>query len=484
MTVQFLQHNLFFPMMIHGLSFLSLSASVVLPWALAGMVQGQKITEPLVKDVPQASTVQVNKLPNRKLISAIGAASTTYYVSGSGSDKNSGLTPSSAFRTPQRAANLTKPGDTVLLMNGVYKNSSPSGSVLVITRSGSSNGWITYKAYPGHSPKIQHDGWHGIWIKDGASYIEVNGIEIEGNNRNINLSYALSQKYNTGNPKTSGSCITIDGRRNGRPHHIRILNSKIHDCGGGGISGLEIDYVTVSNNEVYNNAWYAPFGCSGISFLGNWNYDGNKSSYRMLVTNNKVYRNRLYVPWINNGKKQDGNGIIFDRGRHDNAGAKLPPYQGRILIANNVVYENGGGGVHAFRTDNIDVIHNTSYMNSQTPEIPYGQISMNDTRNVRVLNNILYSQSGKPINSASGKNINTIFNYNLYNNNGYGAPGKGPNDIVADPQFVNAGGKDFRVKSTSPAINSGINFDFLKTDFLGSARVKGSKPDRGAYEIR
>ncbi|RCJ22146.1 hypothetical protein A6S26_22555 [Nostoc sp. ATCC 43529] len=470
--------------MIHGLSFLSLSASVVLPWALTGMVQGQNITESLVKDVPQSSTVQENKLPNRKLISAIAAASTTYYVSGNGNDKNSGLTPSSPFRTPQRAANLTKPGDTVLLMNGVYSNSNPSGSVLVITRSGSPNAWITYKAYPGHSPKIDHNGWHGIWIKDGASYIEVNGIEVEGNNSNISLSYALSQKYNTGNPKTSGSCITVDGRGKGRPHHIRILNSKVHDCGAGGITGLEVDYVTVSNNEVYNNAWYSPFGCSGISFLKNWNYDNNQSSYRMIVTNNKVYRNRMYVPWIFNGKIQDGNGIIHDRGRNDEVGSKLPPYQGRILIANNVVYENGGGGIHAFRTDNMDVINNTSYMNNQTPQISSGQISMNDTRNVKVLNNILYSQSGKPINSSNRKNINVTFNYNLYNNNGSGAGGKGPNDIIADPQFVNAGGKDFRVKSTSPAINSGIKFNFLTTDILGNPRIKGSATDRGAYEIQ
>jgi len=471
-------------MMIHGLSFLSLSASVVLPWALAGMVQGQKITEPLVKDVPQSSSVQVDKLPNRKLISQVAGASTTYYVSGSGNDKNSGLTPSSPFKTPQRAANLTKPGDTVLLMNGVYKNSSPSGSVLVITRSGSSKAWITYKAYPGHSPKIKLDGWHGVWIKDGASYIEVNGIEVEGNNSNISLSYALSQKYNTGNPKTSGSCITIDGRRNGRPHHVRILNNKVHDCGGGGITGLEVDYVTVSNNEVYNNAWYAPFGCSGISFLKNWNYDNNESSYRMIVTNNKIYRNRMYVPWIFNGKIQDGSGYIMDRGRNDEAGSKLPPYRGRTLVANNISYLNGGGGFHAFKSDNIDVINNTSYLNNQTPGIPYGQISMNDTRNVKVLNNILYSQSGKPINSGSGKNINTTFNYNLYNNNGYGASRKGPNDIMADPQFVNAAGNDFRVRSTSPAINSGIKFDFLKTDFLGGPRIKGSAQDRGAYEIQ
>ncbi len=470
-------------MMIHGLSFLSLSTSVILPWALTGVVQGQKITESLVKDIPQSSTVQENRLPNRKLISAVPAAGTTYYVSGSGNDRNSGLSASSPFRTPQRAANLTRPGDTVLLMNGVYTNSNPAGTVLAITRSGSSNAWITYKAYPGHSPKIQFNGWHGVWIKDGAAYIEVNGLEIEGNNRNISLSYALSQKYNTSNPRTSGNCITVDGRGKARPHHVRILNSKIHDCGGGGVTAIETDYLTVDGNEVYNNAWYSPFGSSGISLLKNWNYDGNQG-YRIFIRNNKVYRNRMYVPWIVNGKYQDGNGIICDRLRNDEAGSRLGPYRGRTLIANNVVYENGGGGIHAFKSDKIDVIHNTSYLNNQTAGIPYGQISMNVTNDVKVLNNILFSQGGKPINSSNGKNTNTTFNYNLYNSNGYTASGRGPNDIIADPQFVNAGGRDFRPRSTSRAINTGIRFNSLTTDFLGNPRVRGSAPDRGAYEIQ
>ncbi|MDZ8187875.1 MAG: right-handed parallel beta-helix repeat-containing protein [Nostoc sp. ChiSLP02] len=473
-------------MMIHGLGFLSLSASVVLPWALVGVVQGQKITESLVTGIRQSSvtnvrqssftddrqlsTVQEKKLPKRTLISAIGG--TTFYVSGSGNDRNSGLSPSSAFRTPQRAANLTKPGDTVLLMNGVYKNSN-SGAVLTITRSGSSNGWIAYKAYPGHSPKIEFDGWHGVWIKDGASYIEVKGIEIEGNNERISLGYAMSQRYNVSNARTSGNCLTIDGRSKRHPHHIRILNNEIRDCGGGGIIGIQTDYVTVDGNDVYNNAWYSPFGGSGISFLKNWSYDGNQG-YRMFITRNRVYNNKMLVPWINTGKKQDGNGIILDR-------LAETGYRGRTLIANNLVYRNGGGGIHAFKSNNIDIIHNTSYYNSQTPEIEYGQISMNNTSNVRVLNNILVSQSGQQIYMNSRKNSNTVFNYNLYNTL-LGASGKGPNDIVADPQFVNAG-SNFRLRSSSPAINSGMRFDPVTSDFAGSSRAKGSKPDRGAYEI-
>ncbi|MBG1258452.1 right-handed parallel beta-helix repeat-containing protein [Nostoc sp. BAE] len=465
--------------MIHGLGFLSLSASLVLPWALTGLVQGQRITESLVKDVRQSSTNQETPLPSRKLISAISTA-TKYYVSGKGNDKNSGRTTSSAFRTIQRAADLTNPGDTVLLMDGVYKNGDPSGTVLDIKRSGRANAWITYKAYPGHRPKIQHNGWHGIWIRDGASYIEVNGLEVAGNNGNITRAYGLSQKYNKLNPLTNGNCIGIDGEKNGRPHHIRIINNKVRDCGGGGIGATGADYITIDSNEVYNNAWYSVYGCSGISLLNNWNSD-NSQNYKMFITRNKVYNNRMLVPWHVSGKIQDGNGIIIDRGMNKQKGSKLSAYRGRTLIANNISYKNGGGGIHTFHSENIDIVHNTVYLNNQSPEISGGQISINASNNINVLNNILYSERGKKINSYRGKNIR--FDYNL-NANSSSISGSGSSDIIADPLFMNASRGDFRLKSRSPAINSGMKFNSVTTDFLGDPRVKGSRSDRGALEMQ
>ncbi|BBD65200.1 parallel beta-helix repeat-containing protein [Nostoc commune NIES-4072] len=467
-------------MMIHGLGFLSLSASLVLPWALTGLVQGQRITESFVKDVGQSSTDQEMPLPSRKLISSISNG-TTYYVSGKGNDRNSGRTTSSAFRTIQRAADLTNPGDTVLIMDGVYNNADPSGAIIDIKRSGRTNAWITYKAYPGQRPKLQHNGWHGIWINDGASYIEVNGLEVVGNNGKMSRSYALSQKYDDSNPLTNGNCISIEGGEDGRSHHIRILNNKVHDCGGGGISAVESDYITIDNNEVFNNAWYSVHACSGISILTSWNSDNNQN-YKIFVTRNKVYNNRMFVPSIYNGKIQDGNGIIVDRGMNKHKEAKLSAYRGRTLIASNISYKNGGGGIHTFQSENIDIVNNTSYMNNQSPGITYGQISINDSNNINVLNNILYSERGKPINVRyGGKDVR--FDYNL-NANSSLINVSGSSDMIADPLFMNPSDGDFRLKSTSPAINSGMKFNSVKTDFTGDPRVKGSLPDRGAYEMR
>lgn len=435
-------------------------------------------TPSLTNNLSPSYTIQKNKIFGNKSIASTTV--TTYYVSGSGSDNNNGLTSSSAFRTIQKAADLTKPGDTVLIMNGLYTNAYPS-YVAYITRSGNANAWIKFQAYSGHTPKIKHNGWHGILITNGASYIEISGLEIEGNNPNITLDYAKSQQSNGNNPLTSGNCISIDGRNTNRPHHIRILNNKVHDCGGVGIGTAQADYVTIDGNEVFNNAWYSVYANSGISIYQSWNFDSN-TEYKMIVTNNKVYNNRQYIPAIVNGKIFDGNGIIIDDNKNTQNGSTLGAYKGRTLVANNITYNNGGSGIHSYYSDNIDIVNNTAYLNTQTPDLNHGQIFASSSSNVQILNNIIYADAAKRVNSNWG-NQNVIYNYNVYANSSL-IEVKGANDIVADPQFINPSIGDFRVNVNSPAINRGTTFNTVKTDFIRNTRPSAANYDIGAYEYQ
>ncbi len=415
-------------MVIQGFT---LSTYLAIPVVLSLLVPGDNIKVSLVENVRQVSTNKEMSLSSRELISA-NSTPKTYYVSGSGNDNNSGLSTSSAFKTIQKAADLTNPGDTVLIMNGVYTNIGKAGSVVSIKRSGTANAWIRYKAYPGHFPKIQHNTWNGITISNKASYIEINGLEVIGNNANITLDYAMSEKTNKQNPLTNGNCISVDGRTNGHVHHIRILNNKVHDCGGAGISAIQADYVTIDNNVVFNNAWYSVYGCSGISMLSNWNSDNNQG-YKMFVTNNKTYNNRMYIPWIAVGKITDGNGIIIDSTRNDE-NPKLGVYKGRTLVKNNLAFNNGGSGIHAFLSEHVDIVNNTAFLNNQSPELNGGQIFAHTSSDVRILRNILYAFPGKNINNNT-KNENVVYDYNIYLNSSK-ITAKGPHDIVADSEFL------------------------------------------------
>ncbi|MEX1015822.1 MAG: hypothetical protein WDZ31_03670 [Phycisphaeraceae bacterium] len=94
------------------------------------------------------------------LLTAPVLAATTYHVQADGgSDEHDGLTPETAFRTIQQAADLAQPGDTVLVYEGVYRER------VTPPRGGSSDEQrITYMANPGDHVIITGlDLWTPEW---------------------------------------------------------------------------------------------------------------------------------------------------------------------------------------------------------------------------------------------------------------------------------------------------------------------------------
>src|SRR5687768_17549838 len=102
---------------------------------------------------------------------------TNYFVNSlQGNKSYNGLTSSRPKSTIQQAADLTKPGDTVFVMNGVYTNDCPTCNVVNIPNSGTASKYIVYINYPKHLPKISFNGWAGISIRNGISYIKIIGF--------------------------------------------------------------------------------------------------------------------------------------------------------------------------------------------------------------------------------------------------------------------------------------------------------------------
>lgn len=213
------------------------------------------------------------------LLVASGAFATNYYVSALvGDNAYPGTSPSQPFATIKKAADLTNPGDTVFLMNGTYTPvSNAQQSIVTITRSGTAGAYITYKAYPGHTPKLQlltglnFQIWRALAID--ASYIVVSGLEIEGTNQLLNYddAYQTWQDYENNikdwNKISLYNCGSISIGGGAAVHHVIVKDCKIHDTGGG-IGAFNCDYVTIENNLVYNTGWYTMYATSGISILG------------------------------------------------------------------------------------------------------------------------------------------------------------------------------------------------------------------------
>jgi hypothetical protein len=423
--------------------------------------------------------------------------SVTYYVSGSGNNSADGLTKDTAFLTLQHAADKTLPGDTVYAMNGTYTNSCAGCNVLDIETPGEEDKWISFEAYPGQTPIISFNGWAGIFLHPTAAYIEVNGFAVVGNNANVTLAGALAQSVTNPDPAYNGNCIAIDGRNSTSsmpPHHIRILNNVVSECGGGGVGTAWADYVTIAGNTIFDSAWYSIYGASAISTWENWSAD-TSTGYKMIITGNRIYGNSELVPVAGSSPPAitDGEGIIIDSTRnsaYNAANDPLPAYTGRTLIANNVLYNNGSAAIEVFESDHVDVVNNSTYHDVTNPPLSgRGEMFLNQTSDVNVIDNIFYNAAGQnPVTSVPRTTASILLDYNLYYDGTIsGDVAAGTHDLFADPLYADPADANpmdvlLSVSAGSPAVGSGTSNLAPTTDFAGNSRPGSKGYDRGAYQ--
>lgn len=430
-------------------------------------------------------------------------AQTTWHVSGTGNDNSNGKSEATAFRTLQKAATVVQPGETVLIGNGTYTNleKGDGSAILNIDISGKPDAWITWKAKPGHKPELRPFGWNAIQIT--GSYHVIDGLTVTGNNDSLVLIDAQMDARNTKpNPRYNTNGIFVNGRPRKpgeKPHHVIIRACTVSKCPGGGIAGIETDYLTVEDNIVFENAWFMRYGGSGITTLNNWAHD-DAPGYHIIIQRNKVWNNKTLVFWEKVGKLSDGNGIILDvtdgyveGATNPNADAVVkkdttappkpvrPEWKGRALIANNLSAFNGGSGIHTFRTRHVDIINNTTYHNGGI--VGYPELFANTSEDIVIMNNIIVPRPAGKV-TSNNKNKGIKWDYNLYPN--AQEVMKGPNDVVADPKFIavntNILAGDFRVAKGSVALHTGSNEVAQKTDIAGKPRPANGGRDRGAFE--
>jgi len=112
-----------------------------------------------------------------------------------------------------------------------------------------------------------------------------------------------------------------------------------------------------------------------------------------------------------------------------------------------------------------------------------------------IKNDIFYTSGNIPqVQISTG--YTAVFDYNLYYSDTYNfsnagttyaslsdwqtATGQDANSIVADPLLRSA--TDYRLQSSSPCIDSGINLDEVTDDYYSTPRPLGGQTDIGATE--
>jgi hypothetical protein len=153
-------------------------------------------------------------------------------------------------------------------------------------------------------------------------------------------------------------------------------------------------------------------------------------------------------------------------------------------VKNNVVYQIGAAGIHSWHNaSNITIANNT------VSGANYGiLVGGNTPDKFNVSNNIVVGTvQGILENTSSGNyGINTFTNNLVYQNSlhDYNLRNTYSGSIHADPQFNNASIGDFRLKSTSPALNKASAVYAPSTDLVGTPRPTGAGIDIGAIEYK
>lgn len=388
---------------------------------------------------------------------------TNYYVSALlGNDSSSGLSESKPFKTIQKAADVTQPGDVVNIMNGTYTNldNEPGfmqSQVVFVKNSGTSDAWITFQALEGHKPKIKSlhvNGFRltaskGLTTGTTLCYIRIKNLTIEGNANEYSLCEALNQPKSCNTPdgdlnyfyNASGIAIGSDddyAQPGKTAHHFEIINCEIYNCTSAGVGAYNCDYVTIEGCKIYNNCSKTAHGASGIHIYNPRNCERIEALVKNFnIINNEIYNNRIEVPFFD-GKKchgyTDGNGIIIDDSYNDQT-IKIPFY-GSFLIEGNVIYENGGSGIALFQSENIEVRNNTTFKNCQLApdDKNRAEFFVVKCNRVYVENNIFYARDGQSA-YYKGSKVKKIFsNLNVFYNSNNRKKLK--NSLKVEPVFV------------------------------------------------
>jgi hypothetical protein len=410
----------------------------------------------------------------------------TYYVAKNGNNNNPG-TETQPWLTIGKAANTAVAGDTVYIKEGRYNEN------VVIKNSGLPEAHITFTAYPGHEHKVIMDGagldltspTYALLKIQGIKYIDIIGLRFENSNfehiriqgpNTANINIKNNQFYNSWSraisawsiwPRPAGLNYEYGGITN-----LIIHGNDVQKANNGGYGEMitlaaGVDNFEIMNNEIHNAPITSYAAGEGIDISG--------------CRNGKIHDNHVYGldrvgiyldAWTGHNYNID----IYNNRVHDNdpgSGITVAAEAGgiteNIRIYNNLVYNNGWAGFAISKTN-----------------IAYG--GPGTIRDISVINNVFYDDVFylNNVPGISGIVIrNNIAAYVEQDSSiPYGAINMDHNfiDNFNNAKFVDPLNGDFHLKSTSPAIDTGINTDAPSVDFDGILRPRGAGIDIGAHE--
>lgn len=394
------------------------------------------------------------------LLPTITVQAATYYVATTGSDANSCVQATTSSRPKQTipaGVACLSGGDTLIIMGGRYINQE-----ITNPPAGSASAYTIIKGDPsGARPVLDFDkgtSQRGFNCSKGESchHIEVRYIEVT----------------------TALNSVKLYGDNTmGFPHHINLIDNIFHDTGNTNVlissspSGFIGGDHLIQGNRFYRTGIGRPAYIPGHNTIYN---TGSRSIVERNVFHNLANGIGIYSGYSGGITVQNvtiRNNIFYEIGRSNtdtwqqgngsHSAVHISVPGGGHKIYNNIVYNSGDESrfiaFRVYRSSLTDVneFYNNTVYDIKNPNAHAFWVQVTTGRHI-IKNNIAF---------LGGVAIRG---------------GMQSNNLTTDPSFKDPANADFRLLTTSVAIDAGV--PTVPTDFAGSPRPQGADYDIGAYE--
>jgi hypothetical protein len=272
----------------------------------------------------------------------------------------------------QQVCKTAKPGDTIYLRAGTYRNADwrkpfagrTKSSLALISLKGTEAAPIVIKNYPGDRVTIESDVT-GFSLK-ACTWLTVEGIEFKGCTDTITWELASDLWWVTDErlSQTGASGISINGC-----FHVNVKNCVIHSWPGSGITENYSEYIKVEGNVIAHNGRWSVSGVHGFnnSKPGTGRRE-NETDLKFEATGNLVVGNQQCIPSRVTSKGFADLRLDEGGGLHSQAStitADGGTVFGRWEITNNLVMFCGRSGINQNATGNLLIERNSLYQNVQ-----------------------------------------------------------------------------------------------------------------------